>query len=252
MPIFIKGIHVDAAKPIVCVPITAKSEEAIYDEAQAQIDAGVRMLEWRVDCFAQHTDAEAVRRVLDELQAMTKETILLATVRTKAQGGQADYDETKLVDIYDRIAQAHAADIIDVEAFSFADPTAIIRGLHIRGALIMLSHHEFDHTPQTARMKECLDRMADLDGDLIKLAVMPQKASDTFRLMEAAAVFHESRPQMPLVAIAMGRMGAISRITGELFGSCITFAAGEKASAPGQLPYAEAEAALDFIHGNLG
>ena len=252
MPIFIKGIHVDAAKPIVCVPITEGSMDGIFDTARDLIDAGVRMLEWRIDCFEEYEDADAVREVLDELQVMTKETILLATVRTVGQGGRAVLDEAQLVDIYDRIAQAHAADIIDVEAFSFVDPTAIIRGLHIRGALVLLSHHEFTRTPEAAEMRGCLEKMASLDGDLVKLAVMPHKPSDAFRLMEAAAEFHEVNRQMPLAAIAMGQKGALSRITGELFGSCITFAAGSTASAPGQLPFAETGEALDFIHRYLG
>jgi 3-dehydroquinate dehydratase-1 len=42
--------------------------------------------------------------------------------------------------------------------------------------------------------------------------------------------------KIPLVAISMGSLGAISRIAGGLFGSDITFASGIKASAPGQLP----------------
>ncbi|MBQ7677432.1 MAG: type I 3-dehydroquinate dehydratase [Lachnospiraceae bacterium] len=247
MPIFIKGIHVDTAKPIVCVPITERTAEDIFDAAGTLIDEGVRMLEWRVDCFGEHTDPQAVREVLDTLQGMTKNVILLVTVRTVAQGGSAELDEAGLVDIYDRIAQAHAADIIDVEAFSFADPTAIIRGLHLRGALVLLSHHDFARTPDIVEMEQIFEKMASLDGDIVKLAVMPQTASDAFLLMAAAAEFHEKNHHVPLVAIAMGKEGALTRIAGGLFGSCITFAAGSEPSAPGQLPFAEAEAGLDFM-----
>ena len=46
----------------------------------------------------------------------------------------------------------------------------------------------------------------------------------------------ENCPHYPLVTMAMGGLGAISRVSGEVFGSCMTFASVEKTSAPGQMP----------------
>ena len=206
------------------------------------------MLEWRVDDFAEYTDDAALREVLETLRTITKETILLATVRTVKQGGGADLSELELFELYDRIAQAHTADIIDVEAFHFARPTEVIRRLHERGALVLLSHHDFDATPMDAQMERYLTQMADMDGDIVKLAVMPHTFSDTLRLMQTATAFHADRKNIPLIAIAMGKEGALSRVAGELFGSCVTFASGNEASAPGQMPFAEAQAAVDFIN----
>ena len=42
-------------------------------------------------------------------------------------------------------------------------------------------------------------------------------------------------PNQLLITMSMGKLGMVSRISGELFGSCVTFAAGKKASAPGQI-----------------
>ena len=40
---------------------------------------------------------------------------------------------------------------------------------------------------------------------------------------------------------------AVSRVAGEFFGSCVTFGAGEQASAPGQLPMGELEQVLGIL-----
>jgi 3-dehydroquinate dehydratase-1 len=49
----------------------------------------------------------------------------------------------------------------------------------------------------------------------------------------------------------MGPLGLISRLAGETFGSALTFGAGEKASAPGQIPAKQLQQILDMIHENM-
>ena len=46
-------------------------------------------------------------------------------------------------------------------------------------------------------------------------------------------------PDTPVISISMGKKGALSRLGGELFGSCVTFGAYDKASAPGQISVEE-------------
>ena len=46
----------------------------------------------------------------------------------------------------------------------------------------------------------------------------------------------------------MGKKGMISRMSGEVFGSCLTFAAGIKASAPGQIEAKDLKSSLEIIH----
>jgi 3-dehydroquinate dehydratase-1 len=47
--------------------------------------------------------------------------------------------------------------------------------------------------------------------------------------------------------MAMGPLGALSRVAGGEFGSALTFAMGRDASAPGQLPIADLRVALDAL-----
>jgi 3-dehydroquinate dehydratase-1 len=47
--------------------------------------------------------------------------------------------------------------------------------------------------------------------------------------------------------MAMGPLGSVTRMIGGLFGSSLSFAVGEAASAPGQIPIADLRAVYDII-----
>ena len=104
------------------------------------------------------------------------------------------------------------------------------------GIAILFSSHDFDHTPPAEEMMRRFELMSAWGADIAKLAVMPQTAEDVLALMktgwQASARMAE---RCPIVAISMGKLGAISRVSGRVFGSCMTFATVQNASAPGQL-----------------
>jgi 3-dehydroquinate dehydratase-1 len=68
-----------------------------------------------------------------------------------------------------------------------------------------------------------------------KVAVMPDTMTDVIRLLSATERASRQLP-VPLITMAMGSLGVVTRVFGSLFGSALTFAAGEKSSAPGQIP----------------
>ena len=72
-------------------------------------------------------------------------------------------------------------------------------------------------------------------ADVAKLAVMPGDAADAARLLQATAQAAARRPETPLITMAMGPAGAVTRLCGGAFGVCASFGAmGGAASAPGQ------------------
>ena len=105
--------------------------------------------------------------------------------------------------------------------------------------------------PMTAKdtIATLLEQMADSDADIVKIALMPQNAEDVLCLLEQTNAFHEKYPNQPLITMSMGKLGVISRISGEVFGSCVTFGAGKVSSAPGQIPMLKLQEILDTIHG---
>jgi len=51
--------------------------------------------------------------------------------------------------------------------------------------------------------------------------------------------------------MSMGKLGMISRLCGETFGSCVTFAANKEKSAPGQMGMGKVIEIIDFLHENI-
>jgi 3-dehydroquinate dehydratase-1 len=58
----------------------------------------------------------------------------------------------------------------------------------------------------------------------------------------------EEHPSTPVITMSMSAAGVTSRLTGESFGSALTFGAAKKASAPGQIGVEDLNQVLDIIH----
>ena len=85
--------------------------------------------------------------------------------------------------------------------------------------------------------------------DIPKMAVMPENRMDVMRLMMFTLKMTEQTDK-PLITMSMSRIGSISRIAGEAFGSAVTFGSIGQESAPGQLPVNKLEEMLEMVHQN--
>lgn len=90
--------------------------------------------------------------------------------------------------------------------------------------------------------------MKKLGGDVAKLACMPQTAKDVLTLLSATNDVKTRFPDEPLITMSMGRLGAVSRLSGEIFGSSLTFGSAKKASAPGQVEVGDLQHILQVLH----
>lgn len=248
MPVIVKGQMLDYGTPMVCVPVVDQKKADIIASVDALVSGGIKMIEWRADFYEALLDEGALKELLEILRDKTKETILLVTVRTSLEGGNVTLDETERIHLLEGIAKTHCADLVDVEYFTYREPTALIHTLQQHGALVIASHHNFAETPSTEHMLSALEEMARGDADVVKLAVMPQKIKDLLDLLQVTEEFHYRYKDMPLITMSMGRIGMLSRISGEIFGSCVTFGSGKEASAPGQLNYQDLEEILAMMH----
>jgi 3-dehydroquinate dehydratase-1 len=92
----------------------------------------------------------------------------------------------------------------------------------------IISYHNFQETPPRDELFK-IAKMATTEGDLAKLAVMPQKMQDTLTVLELVSRCKNT------IAISMGQLGSFTRVVAPLFGSPITYASLEGEIAPGQL-----------------
>ena len=161
---------------------------------------------------------------------------LLCTFRTKAEGGEREIDPAAYFALNEALG-ALGVPMLDLElALCLAHEARAkqaIDALHARGAVLVLSSHDFKKTPPRDVLVERYRQMEALGGDLPKIAVMPQSQRDVMVLL--SAMTEASAACGPLIGISMGELGKLTRVRGGAFGSVMTFASKGKASAPGQI-----------------
>lgn len=245
----IRTIAIGEGMPKICAPLVGTTKEEIFAQARALRELPVDIAEWRADWFSAVADMSAVLEVLRGLREILGETVLLFTFRTKTEGGARAITAEDYAALNIAAAQSGAADLIDVEIFSQDTVAAhIFAAAHEAGCAVIASNHDFEKTPEKDELLARLQKMQAMDADILKLAVMPQNAQDVLTLLAATEEMHRLYADRPIVTMSMNHMGVLSRISGEIFGSAITFGAAEQASAPGQLDVKKLYAVLSALH----
>ena len=232
----IKGREIGKGRPLVCVPIIEKEKEDILRAAEGLKKQSADMIEWRIDWYRNSDSSEDVCDMVRQLSEILTDKILLCTFRSKAQGGEKEITREIYIELLQSIAKQKKTDMLDVEVCELEQPKVLIQELQQMGTMVVASDHNFSETPSTEIMAEKLFYMKNLGADVAKLAVMPNNGYDVLNLLAATLRVKESAPEYPVITMSMGETGMISRITGQSFGSCVTFAATGKTSAPGQMP----------------
>lgn len=212
------------------------------------------VVELRLDALS-ILDAPNVQNVLCAARAAIGQGIpLLATIRTKKEGGLADLTDAAYGELGTAICHSGLADLLDVEASTApAVIAAIQQQARESGVKTVFSSHNFAETPPTETMVKTLTDMVRRGADIAKLAVMPHTPADTARLLEATAQAAQATGNdTPLITMSMGQQGMVSRICGAAFGSCAGFATAGVSSAPGQPAVPALRTALDALGTMLG
>lgn len=236
-------------QPIVCVSVMDKQIDGIVAEVQRLVAQGVEMIEWRVDAFEGVESPNAIREVLQAVTPLIENTIFVFTFRSKEQGGLHSLSKDQVYDLHQVAAESHVVDFVDVEYFYTDDADVEIYELQKMGTRVITSHHDFHETPSADVLYMLLEQMKHSKADIVKLAMMPNNVEDVLRLLQETNHFHKRYPDQPLITMSMGNLGAVSRVAGETFGSCVTFGAGKNASAPGQIPVAQLQEILSVLSG---
>ena len=220
----------------ICVSIAAAEEDAIISEASSSLQASADMIEWRADAYRRAGELPALSRVLNELRRKAPDMPLLFTYRTADEGGEGSATPEVYKEVNKAAIDSGCIDLIDIQLFSEPDVAEeLIDYAHSKGVAVVASYHDFEGTPSADEIYKLFEKPQGSEADIIKIAVMSEDEEAVERLLEASTKVRENFPDCPIIAIAMGEAGMISRIEAERFGSCIIYAAGSKKTAPGQL-----------------
>lgn len=250
--ITIKNTVIGEGIPKICVPIVGKSTEDILAEAVAIQNASADIVEWRMDFFEHITDIETTINMLSMLREAMPEMVILATFRSKKEGGEKDVDKAFYVTLNKAVCESGIADMIDIEVFTGEEEVVeLVSAAHQKNVIVIMSNHDFFATPAKEEIISRLMYMQSLSADIPKIAVMPTCKEDVLTLLSATNEMYEHFADRPIITMSMAGTGVISRMCGEVFGSAISFGAVKKISAPGQVEVEDLRTMLTLLHKNL-
>ncbi|MDR0477533.1 MAG: type I 3-dehydroquinate dehydratase [Desulfobulbaceae bacterium] len=247
-PFAARGRLIGGKRPLICVPLMAGTADALCQEADKCLALQPDILEWRVDFFTAADDLAAVAAALAALRRVVGDTPLIFTCRDAVEGGARPLSVSHRFRLMMMALTSGQCDLLDAELAMGEKMIAALSSVAAAtGVGLILSFHDFAATADEAAIFAKLKRARDLGAAVAKVAVTPKKAEDLLTLF-AATCRARRELDIPLITMAMGRDGRISRIAGGLFGSDITFAAGRGASAPGQIAARKLREAMKLLY----
>ena len=230
--------------PKICVPITGRTEEEILAQAEQTAEAKPDLVEWRADLFEGAGDPSKVRSMFVGISKILQEEPLLFTYRSRQEGGEGEASDEAYAGILRDAANCREPVLIDMEIrHAEIDAAELAAELQHHGKIVIASAHDFSRTFSEQELDVLLKDLCSSGADMLKIAMMPRTAEDVLRLLTWTEK-SVRKLDRPLITMSMGDLGKISRISGELTGSAVTFATVCGASALGQIPIGKLRAIL--------
>ncbi|WP_139693116.1 type I 3-dehydroquinate dehydratase [Sporolactobacillus terrae] len=232
--VLLKNLMIGSGRQKICAPITAKTAEQAVSAAKRILAGPVDFIEWRID-YMRNSSWTAILDTADQLNAVMGQTPLFATFRSVNEGGEQSISEADYFHLYEALAMQKLADAFDLELSRSDDTrTRLVKRLHEMGRTVVFSAHDFSCTPPESKIISILKKMEAEHADIAKIAVMPSSPADVLHLMHATLKANQA-VTVPIVTMSMGSLGKLSRISGAITGSAVTFGSVDHASAPGQI-----------------
>ncbi|KAI0954260.1 hypothetical protein AcV7_007538 [Taiwanofungus camphoratus] len=220
-----------------------------------ELTTGVDAIELRVDLLRSPKDFDklgpyipSVAYVTDQIAALRHKTTLpiVFTARTVSQGGQfPDHAEKEAFELFNAAIRL-GVEYVDVE-ISWSEKyiqDLVSRKGHTQ---VVASWHDWSGNMQWhGKVVEMKYRAAHSFGDIVKLVGRANDLEDNLSLYRFAQRMRSAVDSKPMIAINMGIEGQLSRILNSTF-SPVSHALLPTRAAPGQLSFAQIQAALHLI-----
>jgi 3-dehydroquinate dehydratase type I len=202
----------------ICVSLMVKAADRVLETMNRARDEGADLVEWRLDV----TREPEVETVLPQSPLP-----VIATVRSVEQGGNFSGTPQEQLRLIVRAATSGSS-YVDWE---FRPGEPLPDELSVMRQRVILSYHDFEHTPANKDLQLLFDQMAVLRTGVIKVVSLAQRVEDNISLLNL---------------IGLGR---ISRLACLLMGGAFTYAALESGAeaAPGQLTLAKMRQLLELL-----
>jgi 3-dehydroquinate dehydratase-1 len=211
-----------------------KTADRVLETMNRARDQGADLVEWRLDV----TQKPEVETVLPQSPLP-----VIATVRSVEQGGYFSGTPQEQLRLLIRAATSGSS-YVDWE-FHPGEP--LPDELSVMRQRVILSYHDFEHTPTDKDLQLLFDQMAVLRTGVVKVVTLAQRMEDNISLLNLIGRGRNSG--IEVVAFCLGSLGRISRLACLLMGGAFTYAALESGTeaAPGQLTLARMRQLLELL-----
>ncbi|AHF06123.1 type I 3-dehydroquinate dehydratase [Desulfitobacterium metallireducens] len=240
-------------QPLICTPLVGKQRESIRLELHHVLEKRPDLIEWRVDFFEGIANTEKVLDLAQEIKESAGDIPLIFTLRSVREGGQpVSLNDQEALKLIEAICQKTEVEYVDFELSNSEEAFKELRQVSLESQTqIIASYHNFEFTPESEILLGKIAEAQRLSADVAKIAVMSQNLHDVLTLLKVTLNAKET-VDIPLISLAMGQYGTITRMMGGVFGSSVTFAVGESSSAPGQMPIEDLRSVLGILQKSIG
>lgn len=193
---------------MICVSVCAATAEGMIARIQQADEVG-DVIEIRFDCLGDD-QLELLRTELSNLRSRTP---LLATYRSKDQGGYSSAGLDERHEFWARLSDLFFARDLEEDLF----PTCPFGGKTI------VSFHDFSGVPNDEQA--VFDRLLATDADILKVAFSSKDATDALQVWKLFESGKSARKEV--IPIAMGEAGKWTRILGFAHGAFMAYASVE-------------------------
>lgn len=214
----------------ICVSIATDNAGDIPLQASRAFELGADYVEVRLDFIPP-------QQVISAAQAMAGDKDrAVFTLRSKEQGGRFSGSEEERARLLRKLAEMRPM-LLDVELSTLQANDNLADYLELASIPVLASWHDFEKTPPSEELAKIMTEMR-IYSNYVKVVTTAKSLDDSLRLLE---LYDGAFGLYPII-FAMGEAGIITRIMSGLYGAPYTYAALEKAVAPGQLTLAQMRA----------
>lgn len=218
--------------PRVAIAVSDKEQNKSIESRNIDI------VEIRIDQFGR-LDANYIRDNVITRKELNLPLIL--TIRSRKEGGEKNIPDGCKSKLFKDIISL--VDAVDIELRS-PIVSRVIDIAKRNKKIIIISWHDFKSTPDNRILTDILNKAKKKGAHIVKIATKANKAEDVSRLME----FTQKNKSKNIITIALGSIGAISRLSFPMAGSLITYSYINKPSGFGQIPLDTLQEQLRFFY----
>lgn len=234
--------------PKICIPLMADNINELFTFKNKVANLNFSLIEIRIDYFTNIFNETKIIEYLKEVRNTFNDKIIIFTLRTKLEGGNINISDDKYKKVNLLALKSNCIDIIDFQVMLEDDIIkTLIKEAHKNNVKVILSYHNFKETPSKDSLTKKIELMEKYQGDIKKIAVVPNKVDDLLNVLSFSSWVKENYSS-PNIFISMGKIGVLSRVLGEFFGSCITFGTIENLSSLGQINVSDLNSIMSELH----